>query len=271
MASLAQVLRQLERLPIEKMANNDRKYLKSNLGRFIKRRFDNACSVMVRNFMWEMRGNKIHTETLNLNQQLGDWIQQILNLEGYSGIRSFYIIVNSEKKYFGYDLNLLSTFSDYASFDGFHREVTIFTHSALDWTGTQYNILHPLAYYKQNESWPPVKMDDWKNGDPINLAPFLIWDGYGAGATSVDEKLDNAYKNLVILKYPNDVKKIVNSYSYLMSIVSTDKKDALTNKKIKISMISKLLEAINLQRYKCKHHNYNDVLLPIVKIEFENE
>lgn len=246
------------------LLNNKLNELKKNENETLT---EDYCILTVRNFCFQVHGGSPHKETINMNQKLGDWIVNLRNFDPYMNIKSFFIITNSrEKKYFGYDLNLSSKFSDYLYFKG---EITVHTHHLLDWPGTQYNILHPLAYFKHNENWPPVELDDWKNGEPINLAPYLIWNGYGSGPVEVDEKLDNCFKNLVILQYPNNVKKIVNSYSYLMSIVSTDKKDALTNKKIKTSMVSKLLEAINIQRYKCKNFNYENVLLPVVDVEFD--
>ena len=34
-------------------------------------------------------------------------------------------------------------------------------------------------------------------------------------------------------------------------------------------MVSKLLDAINIQRYKCKNFNHENVLLPVVDVEFD--
>lgn len=193
---------------------------------------------------------------VNLEDIIFEVINQILSLN--KQINSLFIKNNDKIYYFGYDIKLNKKFSNY--FFQENNNYTIFTHSVFDPLSNKYKIQYPILYYNNNKEWPPS--DNWNEGDPINSAPFLIWNGYGRGAIKVDQELDNNYKNLIVLKYHN-FKKIVNKYGFLISIMKSPTKsiDPITNKIIKNDSLINLYELLQKKQK-------NNELLPEVKIDF---
>ena len=169
---------------------------------------------------------------------------------------SILLKINNNNLFLGYDIKLNKTFEEYEIFN--ENEHTLWITS--DHNGTKYCIHHPILYYKNNKEWPPS--DNWNEGDPINLGPFLIWNDYGRGPISVDKKINNSYNNLVILKYGN-VKKVVNKFSYMLAIMSspTKSKDPFTNQLIQNASLLKLYSTF-LKKTK------NNELLTEIELEF---
>ena len=185
---------------------------------------------------------KLHFKTLfgicnTIEVNKSDIIYKSINqyVESNPYIKSILLKINNNYLFFGYDIKLNKKFEDYDFFNESNYTLWITT----DHNGTKYCIHHPILYYKNNKEWPPS--DNWNEGDPINLGPFLIWDGWGNGSLTVKNNLDNTYKNLVILKYGN-VKKVVNKFSYMLAIMSspTKSKDPLTNQLLKNKSLLKL-------------------------------
>ena len=178
-------------------------------------------------------------KTIQIKVNLNDFIFDAINnaLLQNSHINSLSIKNNEKIYYFGYDLKLNKKYEDY--FFKENNNYTIWTFSVLDPLSNKFKIEYPILYYNNNKEWPPS--DNWNEGDPINLGPFLIWNGYGRGSINVKKEINNSYNHLIILKYGN-VKKVVNKFSYMLAIMSssTKSKDPLTNQLIQNASLLKL-------------------------------
>lgn len=170
-------------------------------------------------------------------------------------------------KFIGYDFLLDKKFSDYEELNG---EIELYAISNFSPKYEYVNVRYPLAYFKKKMSWPPS--DNWPEGDPINLAPFLIWDGWGFGPTSVPLKDDNHYYNLMILEYSSNAKiirKAVNKTGYSLAISFSKGKDPLTNKKLSLETIINIKEASKIVRDKYYETNIDTMIpLPVVKVQY---
>ena len=173
---------------------------------------------------------------------------------------------NHFTKFIGYDFLVDKKFSDY---EELNEEIELYIASHLSPKYEYANVRYPLAYFKKELSWPPA--DNWSEGDPINLAPFLIWDGWGFGPTSVPLKDDNHYYNLMILEYcnkDNTVRKAVNKTNYLLSVLLGKGKDPLTNKQLHQETIEDVKEAV-IVRDKYYETDIDTLIpLPVVKIAY---
>ena len=141
-------------------------------------------------------------------------------------------------KFIGYDYQLHKKLSDYEEFKGMSFINCFRAHSSFNYSHAQYKITYPLLYYKHNKVFPPT--DNWNDNDPINLAPFLIFNGWGSGPTTCLPDNDNKYDNLVIITYlENDklFKKCVNIIAYIRSL-ELNSKDIFTQKIVTKGTIS---------------------------------
>ena len=193
---------------------------------------------------------------VNLTDTLFNAINNVLLEKPH--INSLSIKNNEKIYYFGYDLKLNKKFEDY--FFQENNNYTICTSSVFDPSSNEFKIEYPILYYNNNKEWPPS--DNWNEGDPINLGPFLIWNGYGRGPIRVDKKIDNSYHNLFIIEY-NNVKKVLNKFSYILAVMNspTKSKDPLTNLLIKNECLLKIYEIVQNTKYDKK-------IIPEIKMEF---
>ena len=212
-----------------------------------------TCTVTVTNLMYAMQGKHAHIDEIDTAQSIGEWIGKVH--AACPDLRAFFIRSDDGPKFIGYDYNLACSFSDYPIFQG---NVTVHAQHMLDPWSAQHNIAYPLVYFGEQKAWPPCS--NWRDGDPLNCAPFLIWNGYGQGPIEVDRTMDNSYRNLVLLTYPNGVAKAVNRYMYLRSIVSTNPRDPLTNKETRD--VKYIIEALIYNR------NDDSATLPVVNVVF---
>ena len=180
--------------------------------------------------MYKMQGKVAYKEEISNTEKIGDWIGKVHAT--CPDLRAFFIQTDDGKKFIGYDYDLALCFSEYPIFKG---DVVLHAEHLLDPWSIQHNILHPWIYFCNNKVWPPC--GNWRDGDPLNCAPFLVWNGYGKGSLQVDRMVDNSYRNLVLLKYPNGVTKAVNRFMYLRSFVTTNPRDPLTNKEVCVTTI----------------------------------
>jgi len=156
--------------------------------------------------------------------------------------------------------------SDYTDFK---QENRIKANTSISWRCAEYVLYHPIAYYKSGDVFPPC--DNWREGDPINLAPFLIFNGWGTGKTSVPNYENNQYPCLVIIVYELNGKihkKCTNIFSYNLNCVQT-RVDVFTNKKVTTSSILKVFNLMKQQSEKLSE-NYVNNLIPEIKIEFDH-
>lgn len=173
--------------------------------------------------------SRAHTVTVKTNSIIGDVVKQIPFLKLVKAMS-----LGEENTFFGYDLDLSKPFSHYVGDFriGLAREVTVYTFSHLAVHQTQWNIKYPLMYFDQKLAWPPENAVNWKEGDAINLAPFLVWLGWGSGSTNPPApEQDNHWEHLVVLKYPNGVAKVVNWLAWGKGS-NEGKRDPLTNNKL---------------------------------------
>ena len=166
---------------------------------------------------------------------IGEIVERIIDTIGihYNGL-SF------GTKFIGYDYQLHKKLSDYEDFKGMSFINCFIAHSSFNYRHAQYKITYPILYYKHNKIFPPT--ENWNEDDPINLGPFLIYNGWGSGPTNIHPDNDNKYDNLVIIVYlENDklFKKCVNIIAYTKALV-LNSKDIFTQKIVTDSTISDL-------------------------------
>jgi len=169
-------------------------------------------------------------------------------------------------KFLGYDYQLHKKLSDYEEFkeDDSIKNIII-AHSSLNYSHARYNITYPILYYKNNKIFPPA--DNWNDDDPINLAPFLIFNGWGSGPTNIAPDNDNKYNHLVIITYlENDkvFKKCVNIIAYIKAL-KLNSKDIFTQKTVTDGVISDL-KSIAIKKISMDNSNQ---LLPEYLINFQ--
>ena len=210
------------------------------------------CTVTVTNIMYKMQGKDAYKEEIDNNHKIGKWIGKVHT--ACPNLRAFFIQTDDGRKFIGYDYDLALCFSEYSIFKG---DVVLHAQHILDPWSMQHNIVYPLIYFCENKGWPPCS--NWRDGDPLNCAPFLIWNGYGHGPVKIDRMMDNSYRNLVILKYPNGVTKVANRFMYLRSFVTTYPCDPLTNAEVCVPTVMNGLLNSDLP---------NDTTLPVVSIIF---
>ncbi len=168
---------------------------------------------------------KKHEFGADKDTYIGKLVERIIDTIGvhYNGL-SF------GTKFLGYDYQLHKKLSDYEDFKGMSFINIIRAHSSFNYMHARYKITYPILYYKHNKVFPPT--ENWNEGDPINLAPFLIFHGWGSGPTDISPSDDNKYDNLVIITYlENDklFKKCVNIIAYTKAL-SLNSKDVFTQK-----------------------------------------
>ena len=193
------------------------------------------------------------TYTVDKNMFIGQWLCTFS--KNHEHIQS--VMVQKEKKYFGYDYDCSKKFTEYEEFEGTVR-VLVFTN--LEYSVKQYNIAHPINYFINGMQFPPT--ENWKNGDPLNLAPFLIWNGWGRGPFEVPKDCDNSFNNLVVIEYDNGVRHVVNMYAYSIAIDSG--RDPLTNRDIdKNSVLGRIVSVLKEGSETAKRG-----IIPTIKINF---
>ena len=159
--------------------------------------------------------------------------------------------INTGNKFIGYDFLLYKKFSDYEELN--QDTVVLHCQSYLNYRVKTKDIRYPIIYHKENKIWPPS--DNWYENDPINLGEFLIWNGYGNGPIEVPKEEDNSYHNLIVLGYDN-IKKTVNKYSYIKSVMMNNNRDPLTNNTLDSSTLLKLSEVLYLKQSYDRVLNY---------------
>ena len=157
------------------------------------------------------------------------------------------IKIFKSNKFIGYDFMLNKKFSDYEEFN--QDTVVLYCHTFLDTFVKIKDITYPIIYSRSSIRWPPS--DNWNESDPINQGKFLIWNGWGNGPTEVPREEDNSYHNLIVLCYDN-IKKTVNKYSYISSVLTNDNRDPLTNNTLDNITLLKLSEVLYLKQSKDK-------------------
>ena len=168
--------------------------------------------------------NKHYKVVVESSLIIGDVINRIPFLDD---VKALIVRCNNETKHLGYDFNLSKPFSAYP--EAFQSGTVVFSAGHLNPHQAQWQIKYPLMYFNKNKQWPPENAVNWEEGDPINLAPFLVWLGWGSGSTEApDKKEDNRWTSLMVLKYPNGVAKVVNKFAWLHGS-NNGKKDPLTN------------------------------------------
>ena len=155
------------------------------------------------------------------------------------------IQIFKSNKFIGYDFILNKKFSDYEEFN--QDNVVLYCHTFMDYYVKTKNIKYPIIYNRSSIIWPPS--DNWNESDPINQGKFLIWKGYGNGPTEVSREEDNSYNNLIVLGYDN-IKKVVNKYSYIKSVLTNGNRDPLTNNTLDCKTLLKLSEVLYLKQSK---------------------
>lgn len=224
--------------------------------------FDITSSLLVAgsNEIFDITFNEIEKD-----KPIGIFIKSLMNKIGdsYHAIS----LRNGSKctGYFGYKYQLHKKFSDY---DDFKSDNKIYLHSHLNWQHSKFKIYYPIFYYDQGRVFPPT--ENWNEGDPINLAEFLIFNGWGSGSTNVEQKDDNKYTNLMIVDYSIDgknFKKCVNIYSYMLSVLNNGL-DVFTMKKISSNTIKDIVQIV--QRSKVLCDPYPKQIIPEVNLQFVN-
>ena len=165
------------------------------------------------------------------------------------GMSAMSCIDDNRLHWFGYDILLDKTFGDYKIFN---NKVMINCSSCTSVRAAAKDIRYPIIYFKNHRHWPPA--ENWDDCDPINLAPFLIWNGWGYGPTIVPREEDNHYKNLIVLSY-STVKKVVNKYAYHRA--TKNGRDPLTNKILDFDCID------IIDQYLALNQNDEELLLDI--------
>ncbi len=173
--------------------------------------------------------------------------------------KTLYVNFNG-KKYFGYDILLDKKINDYEFFRN-SNDITIYLTSMLEYSHDTKLIKYPLIYYSNNKKWPPT--DNWFENEFINKGPILTWIGYGKGPLEEVEYKNNKYKNLIILVYDNNIKKVINKWNYIKYLLGNDLKDPFVKKKLKFLFFKKICnEILNVQ-------NDNEILNEII-LDFES-
>ncbi|VVU95112.1 hypothetical protein CPAV1605_837 [seawater metagenome] len=187
------------------------------------------------NFFNNEKDKIIH---IDLNDKIGTVI-----LNNIAIFKHAYML-KYNNKFFGYDYLFDKKFNDYLEFRNLDN-IEVFDSSPLNWQYASKKLHFPIIYFQNNLAWPPA--ENWSDGDPINQAPFLIWNGFGNGPTMIEADLDNNYINLVILKYSNsvnkEIKKVINKFAYLKAILLNNK-DPLTNQKLDSNFIKFITSCI---------------------------
>ena len=164
------------------------------------------------------------------------------------------------KGYIGYDYQLHKKISDYPEFE---EDCVIFGLSMLDWFYATKRIRYAMNYYDKGKVFPPC--DNWEDGDPINLAPFLIYNDWGKGPTDRPLVEDNKYPHLGIIVYELGDKthrKCVNLHGYINNAADSHK-DIFTNKLIKFKSFQEICFGTK------KKDIFTTDLIPEFKIEFD--
>lgn len=172
---------------------------------------------------WSMQAHKVRVDPDSI---IGDVVKQVPFLED---VKAF-IVAGSDggpQTYFGYDYNLSKPFSAYP--EVFRGEVKIWTAGPLNPYTARWKLKYPLMYFNRKLAWPPENAVNWDEGDPINLAPFLIWHDWGRGSSDPPASHDdNRWQFLAVIKYPNGTAKVVNYVAWTKA-ATINKRDPLTN------------------------------------------
>lgn len=173
----------------------------------------------------------------NKNEKIGD-IAWRLAIDGKINVNSIYITVDNKMIFWGYDFSFDEPIGKFPELLNAEHFMLPFP---FGWKCNHAPFYPPLMYYKTGRKWLPA--DNWNEGDPINLGPFITWLGYGKGKTSVPNIEDNKYENLIIICYKNKdkiVKKCVNKYAYFESFThNSNFVDPLTNTELSIDFLFK--------------------------------
>ena len=235
----------------------------------------------------EVQGNKVtlcfmympstrdQTHTVDIDDIIGDTIAKVKNTDEYNknNILGFYI--SSKPKdgdvkfsYFGYDYLLHKKWSDYPEFvDSLDSWAVLISCASIYQPGTfLHEIKYPLIYYQHTDkdvSWPPGS--NWDEGDPIMMTPFLSKEEH-----SKESHMDNKWDNLVVIEYPNGVKKVVNYIAYLKAIMASmangrPGKEPLTNQLFASTDNPNIAEKF---KQITEGKKWTDSTLPIVKLNF---
>jgi len=207
-----------------------------------------------------------YTVTVEKSSIIGDVIKEIPFLKQ---LKSLYLVSSfmsgSKLTHIGYDYDLSKPFSAYPEVFP-SCGVTVSTAGHLAYGQADKNIKYPLMYFNEGKSWPPENAVNWDDGDAINLAPFLVWNGNGLMPTNVPDEEDNHWHNLVVIKYPNGVTKVVNFFSWSKG-GHDGEKDPLTNKALDRTWV-KLTVVWMLQQVE-KKGKWTNRTLPVFELKFQ--
>jgi hypothetical protein len=157
-------------------------------------------------------------------------------------INAPYIVTDGVKQFLGYDIPLDMPVGEVPELVEAER---LCLPGRFGWRCNHVPCFPPLMYFKTGRKWPPCS--NWGAGDPINLGPFMIWEGYGVGNTTVPPTEDNSYHNLLLVCYRSGksvVRKCVNKWTYVKSVVAT-KRDPLTNLPLNTEQRQSLIDVLN--------------------------
>lgn len=231
----------------------------------------------------EVQGNKLtveficmplisQTHTVDKGSIIGDTIAIVKNTDEYfkNNVLGFYIGTKPKDgdvkfSYFGYDYLLHNKWSDYPELLK-KNELRIGCKTIYEPGSFIHSIKYPLMYYQHTDkdvSWPPGI--NWDEGDPIMLTPFLSTE-----ENYTEQHNNNVWNNLVVIEYPNGVKKVVNFIAYLKAIMASmtngrPGKDPLTNQLFASTDNPNIAEKF---KQILEGKKWTDSTLPIVKLNF---
>lgn len=206
-----------------------------------------------------------HTVTVKKDTIIGDVLKEI---PFFNKVKAFFLkssrLSGSKLTFFGYDYDLSKPFSEYP--EAFPScGVTVLTAGEHAYGVADHAIMYPMMYFNEGKSWPPEKSCNWDDGDPINLAPFLIWNGWGNGPINVPMEEDNHWYNLVVLRYPNGVTKVVNFHAWVKIQREGNLKDALSNQELDRVYMTEQLRLILAENA----NGWTNKLLPVMNLKFQ--
>lgn len=207
-----------------------------------------------------------HTVTVEKSSIIGDVIQEIPFLKQ---LKSLYLVSSrlsgSKLTHIGYDYDLSKPFSAYPEVFP-SCGVSVKTAGHLAYGQADKDIKWPLMYFNKGKVWPPENAVNWNDGDAINLAPFLVWNGWGNGPINVPAEEDNHWHNLVVIKYPNGVTKVVNYVAWRKMQKNGNIKDPLTNQPLDCAYMT---EQLRLMLAEGVFEDRNNKPLPVVNLKFK--
>ena len=94
-----------------------------------------------------------------------------------------------------------------------------------------------------------------------------MWNGWGNGPTNVPAEEDNHWHNLVVIKYPNGITKVVNYVAWHKLQKNDNIRDPLTNQPLDSAYMA---EQLRLMLAEGVFEDRNNKPLPVVNLKFKN-